>query len=162
MSTEEIDKKLQDAYNKSEGLALIPVLKLIYLTTGIDLYKDYKLPYPLSSNKSKDLKTGEILINNKVKLYVTVVDDSYDLTESIKSTKLIETEINTFDDIEEKLKKELVQMISYLTHSCLIVFNNLKEKYKELIEYHLTMDNNTTIYLDYEKKKRLGVLFEDI
>ncbi len=141
MDTNKIDEHLLDAYNRSENLCLIPVLKLIYITTGIDLYKDFKLEFPLSSNKSENIKHGEIVINN--------------------NTKLIEEKVESFNDIDEKLRKELVNMISYLSHSCLIVFNTVKDKYKELLEFHLTMADNTTIYLDYEKNKRLGVVFKD-
>ncbi len=155
----EIDQQLQDAYGKSEGVALIPVLQLINLTTKIDLSKQYGVKHGLKSKKSK---TGEILIGNKVKVYLTIVDRDYDLTKNINATKLIEENIESFNDIEEELRKQLIGMISYLTHSCLLVFNNVKEKYKELLEFTLTMDDNTTVYLEYENEKRIGVVFEDI
>ncbi len=162
MDTKEIDKHLVDAYSKSEQLCIIPVLKLIYDTTGIDLYKDYKLEYPLSSNKSKDIKHSEIVLSNKVKLYLDLVDSQYDLTTSINNTNLLEKKIESFNDLDDNIRKQLVDVISYLSHSCLIVFNNIKSKYKELLEYHLTMADNTTIYLDYENKQRLGVVFKDL
>ncbi len=162
MDKDKIDEHLLNAYNKSENLTLIPVLKLIYITTGIDLYKDFKLECPLSSNKSINIKHGEIVINNTTKLYLDIVDSNYDLTTSISNTQLIKDHIESFNDIEESLRKELINIISYLSHSCLIVFNTIKEKYKELLEFHLTMADNTTIYLDYDNKKRLGVVFKDL
>lgn len=165
MDTNKIDEHLLSAYNKSENLTLIPVLKLIYVTTGIDLYKDFKLEYPLSSKKSEYIKHGEVIIqstsNNKVKIYLDIIDSEYDLTTSINNTKILENTVESFNDIEDSLRKELINIIAYLSHSCLLVFNNIKEKYKELLEFHITMADNTTIYLDYDKKKRLGVVFKD-
>jgi hypothetical protein len=158
----DIDNHLSDAFNRSEQLTIVPVLKLIYITTGIDLYKEYKLEYPLSSNKSKDIKHGEIIINNKIKLFLDIVDSDYDLTNGINNSNLLDTKVENFNDIDDKLKKQLIDIISYISHSCLLVFNNIKSNYKELTEYHLTMADNTTIYLDFENKKRLGVMFSNI
>lgn len=162
----DIDNKLQEAFAKSEQVALIAVLKLIYTTTKIDLYKDFKLEYPLASNKSINIKSGELLLtdseNNKCKVYLNIVDKDYDLMTTIVNTKINKGNITNFLDINEISRKQIIGMISYLSQSCLAVFNNLKRKYKELIEYNIVLDENTTIYLDINSKKRIGVIFQDI
>jgi hypothetical protein len=42
------DTEIKEAYKNAETFTLIPLLKLIYHTTNIDLSKDYKLKIPLS------------------------------------------------------------------------------------------------------------------
>jgi len=55
-SNAEIEAELQKAYKNAEQFSLIPLLKLIYKTTKIDLYKDFKLKHKLSSKDSIELK----------------------------------------------------------------------------------------------------------
>ena len=57
------EKEIEEAYQRSEAFALVPILKLIYHTTGIDYSKDFKIKIPLSSNKAKNIPIGEIEIN---------------------------------------------------------------------------------------------------
>lgn len=47
-----------------------------------------------------------------------------------------------------------------MTQSCLVIFNKIKDSNDELLEYNLTLDNNTTIFIDYELNKRIGILFK--
>ena len=54
------------------------------------------------------------------------------------------------------LEKVYDQGTKWRTH----VNNQLKTKYKELAEFNLTLSENTTIYLDYELNKRIGIKFE--
>jgi len=165
-NTEEFDKQIQDAYVKAEEISLISVLKLVYLTTKIDLYKDFKLDFPLSSSKSNKIKTGEVIItdkdSNKYKIYLDIVDKDYDLFSTLSSSGLISSAIKSFNEIDEKNKKELIGIISFLSQSCLLVFNNIKGVYKELLEYMITLDDNTTMYLDFNLDKRIGIIFEKI
>lgn len=166
-NTEEIDKKIQDAYAQAEQVALIAVLKLIYETTKIDLYKDFKLEFPLSSKKSINIKCGELLLTNsnnkKCRVFLDIVNKDYDfMEESFYDTEINEQKIKTFGEINEITRKQIIGMLSYLTQSCLSIFNNLKDKYKELIEYNIVLDDNTTIYLDLNSSKRIGIVFKNL
>jgi hypothetical protein len=165
-SNKEIEEELQKAYKNAEQFSLIPLLKLIYKTTKIDLYKDFKLKYKLSSKDSIELKGGEIIMSNdnkKIKVYLDLVDKNYNLTNSINDCKLLSENIYDLNkEPNEPLKKQIIYIITLLTQSIKIVFDNLKNKYKELTEYSLTLSDNTTIYLDYELEQRIGVLFKEI
>ena len=161
----EIDKKIQDAYAQAEQVALIAVLKLIYETTKIDLYKDFKLEYPLSSNKSANIKCGELILknsNNKnCKVFLDIVNKDYDFMSTYCNAEINFPKVETFSEINEVTKKQIIGILSYLTQSCLSIFNNLKSKYKELIEYNIVLDDNTTIYLDINNSKRIGIVFQN-
>jgi hypothetical protein len=158
------EHEFMEAYRQAEQLTLIPILKLIYETTKIDLYKDFKIKIPFSSNKSKDIPIGEIEINKqdnpnlKYKIYLDLVDNNYDLNKELINNKLLtENVTNLSDEPNEALKNQLIQIITYLTQSAKLIFDSLKNKYTEIIEYNIEMDNNTTIYLEYELQKRLGI-----
>jgi hypothetical protein len=158
------DDDIIKAYKQAEDMTLIPVLKLIYSTTKIDYSKDFKIKIPFSSNKSKDILTGEIEIskinnpNIKYKIYLDLVDRYYDLNEELIKNNILSNGVTTLiDETNEELKQQLIQIITYLTQSAKIVFDNLKNKYTEIIEYSINMDQNTTIYLDYENETRLGI-----
>jgi hypothetical protein len=161
----EIDKKIQDAYAQAEQVALIAVLKLIYGTTKIDLYKDFKLEFPLSSSKSINIKCGELILtnsnSNKCKVFLDIVDKDYDFMDTYCKTNINIPKVESFNEINEGTKKQIIGILSYLTQSCLSIFNNLKSKYKELIEYNIVLDDNTTIYLDMENSKRIGIIFQN-
>jgi hypothetical protein len=47
-----------------------------------------------------------------------------------------------------------------MTQACLVIFNKLKDSNEELLEYNLTLDNNTTIYIDSLLEKRIGIVFK--
>lgn len=164
-STEDIDKKIQDAYAKAEQVALIVVLKLIYETTKIDLYKDFKLEFPLSSNKSINIRSGELILTNsnnkKCKVFLDIVNKDYDFMSTFYNTQINEPKIETFGEINEISRRQIIGMLSYLSQACLAIFNNLKSKYNELLEYNIVLDDNTTIYLDLNLEKRIGIIFQD-
>ena len=165
-NNEQIEDELQKAYKQAEQISLIPLLKLIYKTTKLDLYKDYKLKYKLSSKESIELKGGEIIMSNenkKIKVYLDVVDKNYNLTNSINDCRILSENVYDLNkEPNEPLKKQIIYIITLLTQSIKIVFDNLKNKYKELTEYNLTLSDNTTVYLYYELEYRICVLFKEV
>ena len=86
---------------------------------------------------------------------------SVDLVFKKIAKDLFSEEDETFSEINEVTKKQIIGILSYLTQSCLSIFNNLKSKYKELIEYNIVLDDNTTIYLDINNSKRIGIVFQN-
>lgn len=163
------EHEIMEAFRQAEQLTLIPILKLIYETVKIDLSKDYKIKIPLSSKKSNEIPIGEIELNKNdnpniiYKIYLDIVDKFYDLNKELVSNNLFSEGIqNLIDEPNETLKNQLIQIITYLTQSAKIVFDNLKNKYTEIIEYNIEMDENTTIYLDFELNKRLGIKVKKI
>jgi hypothetical protein len=159
-----IEEELQKAYKNAEQFSLIPLLKLIYLTTKIDLHREFKLKHKLSSEKSNTLKGGEILMTKdkkNIKVYLDIVDKDYDLLDSINNCQLLsENVFNLANEPNDSLKNQIISIITFLTQSIKVVFDSLKNKYQELTEYNLTLSENTTIYLDYELLNRIGVKFE--
>jgi hypothetical protein len=158
------EHEFMEAYRQAEQLTLIPILKLIYETTKIDLSKDFKIKIPFSSNKSKEIPIGEIELNKldnnniKYKIYLDLVDTNYDLNQELINYNILSYDIlQLSEEPNEALKSQLIQIITYLTQSAKLIFDGLKNKYTEIIEYNIEMDNNTTIYLDYNISKRLGV-----
>ena len=162
-NNEEIDNKLLEFYKNAEHISIIPLLKLIYLTTDFDLSDKFKLQHSIKSKESENLIAGELLFSNnekKHKIYLDIVDKDYDLLDSLNELNLCENKINTFDDLDESIKNPLISAISFMTQACLVIFNKLKDSNEELLEYNLTLDNNTTIYIDSLLNKRIGIMFK--
>jgi hypothetical protein len=162
-NNEDIDRKLLDFYKNAEHISIIPLLKLIYLTTEVDLSDKYKLQYSIKSKESENLIAGELIFSNnekKYKIYLDIVDKNYDLLDSLNELKICENKIDTFDNLEETIKNPLISAISFMTQACLVIFNKLKDSNEELLEYNLTLDNNTTIYIDSLLEKRIGIVFK--
>lgn len=166
----QIDDKLLEHYKNAEHVSIVPLLKLIYLTNGIDLSDKYKLKYSLTSSNIDKLNAGELVLSNgikKIKISLGIVEPGYDLLESINNKKLFSSDIDTLcvpeddksDDNDTKLKKTIVSAISFLTQACLVCFNMIKDNNKDLLEYNLTLDHNTTIYLEHSLNKRIGIVF---
>jgi hypothetical protein len=167
------DKEIEEAFKGAEAFALIPILKLIYHTTQIDYSKEFKIKIPFSSNKSHLIPISEIEINNteldsvngqneniqvSYKLYLDLVDSTYDLNRTLIDNNLLSQNILSLnDEPNDKKKEQLIQIITFLTHSAKLIFDSLKNKYPELFKYEITMDQNTSIYLDHEKPLRLGL-----
>ena len=165
------DKEIEEAFKGAEAFTLIPILKLIYHTTKIDYSKEFKIKTPLSSNKANLIPISEIEINetefddehNKdisvvYKLYLDFVDSSYDLNKILVDNKLLSPDITCLNDEPNTKKKEqLIQIITFLTHSAKLIFDSLKNKFSEILEYNIILDENTTIYLDYNQPLRLGL-----
>lgn len=162
-NNEEIDKKLIEYYKNAEHISIIPLLKLIYLTTNIDLSEQFKLKHSIKSEQSKDLIAGELVFKNNennYKIYLDIVDKEYDLLDSLNELNLCDKKIESFNDINENIKNPLISAISFMTQACLVIFNKIKDNNNELLEYNLTLDNNTTIYIDYNLEKRIGIKFK--
>ena len=160
---EDVDKKLLEFYKNAEHISIIPLLKLIYLTTEIDLSEQFKLQYSIKSKESENLIAGELLFSNnekKYKIYLDIVDKNYDLLDSLNTLNLCENKIVTIDDLEDSIKNPLISAISFMTQACLVIFNKLKDSNEELLEHTLSLDNNTTIYIDSLLEKRIGVVFK--
>jgi hypothetical protein len=169
------DKEIEEAFKGAEAFALIPILKLIYHTTQIDYSKEFKIKIPFSSKKANLIPIGEIEINetefNKLtvneqnenisvsyKLYLDLVDSTYDLNKTLIDNNLLSPDILSLnDEPNDKKKDQLIQIITFLTHSAKLIFDSLKNKYSELVKYEITLDQNTSIYLDHEKPLRLGL-----
>ena len=47
-----------------------------------------------------------------------------------------------------------------MTQACLVIFNKLKDSNEELLEHNLSLDNNTTIYINSSLDKRIGIAFK--
>lgn len=165
------DKEIEEAFKGAETFTLIPVLKLIYHTTQIDYSKDFKIKTRLSSKKANTIPISEIEINENdtnnnsivYKIYLDVVESTYDLNAILHENGLLSEGIELLNDEPIINKKEqLIQIITFLTHSAKLIFDNLKNKYSELIEYNIMLDNNTTIYLDKDKPLRLGIKIKKI
>lgn len=159
----EIDNKLLEYYKNAEHISIIPLLKLIYITTNIDLSEQFKLKHSINSTKGKDLIAGELVFSNNqknYKIYLDIVDKDYDLLDSLNKLQLSENNLESLNDLDEKIKNPLISAISFMTQSCLVIFNKIKDSNDELLEYNLTLDNNTTIFIDYELNKRIGILFK--
>jgi hypothetical protein len=162
-NNEEIDNKLLEFYKNAEHISIIPLLKLIYLTTEIDLSDQFKLQYSVKSKESENLIAGELIFSNnekKYKIYLDIVNKDYDLLDSLNELNLCENKIESFDNLEESIKNPLISAISFMTQACLVIFNKLKDSNEELLEYNLTLDNNTTIYIDSVLDKRIGIVFK--
>lgn len=163
------DKEFIEAYKHAEQLTLIPILKLIYATIKVDYSKDFKIKIPLSSNKSKEIPIGEIEINKinnpniMYKIYLDIVDKFYDLDLELTNNNILSDNVTSIaNETNEQLKKQLIDIITYLTQSAKLVFDHLKNQYTEIVEYNIEMDTNTTIYLDYEIEKRIGIKIKKI
>lgn len=166
----QIDDKLLEHYKNAEHVSIVPLLKLIYLTNGTDLSNKYKLKYSLTSSDIDKLTAGELVLSNgikKIKISLDIVEPGYDLLKSINTKKLFSSDIDTLyvpeddksSDNDTKLKKTIVSAISFLTQACLVCFNMIKDNNKNLLEYNLTLDHNTTIYLEHSLNKRIGIVF---
>lgn len=159
------DKELLEAYNKSEQLTLISLLKLIYVTNKLDLSTDFKIKPKISSSNQNEILIGKIEINTinnpntKYSFWLDIIDnDNYDLNNELVHNGLLSEGITKFsEEPNEQLKKQIINIITFLTQSAKLVFDNLKQKYIEILEYNLEMDFNTTIFLDKTISKRLGI-----
>jgi hypothetical protein len=165
-NTEDIDNKLLEYFSNAEHISIIPLLKLVYLTTGLDLSEKFKLKYSVASSKSDDLIAGELIFSNpkdtekKYKIFLDIVDKDYDLLDGLNNLEIFDAKIDSFNDIQEDIKTPLISAISFMTRACLVIFNKLKDENKYLLEYNLVLDDNTTIYIDKLLDMRIGIIFK--
>lgn len=142
ISKEQYIKLVEQSYLVSS----LPLLKLLKITTGID-YTDF-----LFSDGNKVEKTAEIEFKRpdekkQYVMYLDIVNKDYDLN------------FGKYGE-DEKTKKPLVEQCLRLITFAQFLFNHIRDKNKELLEYHLILDNNSTLYLDPSQKKRIGIRFE--
>jgi hypothetical protein len=163
------DKEIEEAYNRSEAFALVPVLKLIYHTTNIDFSKVFKIKIPLTSNKADKIPIGEIEINEntdsnkKCKIFIGLVESTYNLDNELVANNLLSVGIKSLiEETNEKKKAQLIQIITFLTHSVKLIFDNLKNKLDNINNFDICLDHNTTIYLDPNRPLRLGIKIKKI
>ena len=156
------DQTLLDAIKNAEGICLIPLLKLIYTSLGINLSNEYKLKSDISN--LEDNKSGEIEIKDKdgnaVKVYLDLVDKDWDFIHSLNETKLVNTKVSNINNLDEELKKAIIHSVTHLTQSALLIFNNIKGEQLPIGEYSINMSNNTTLFL-VESEKHIGVVFKN-
>jgi hypothetical protein len=161
ISQEEFEQKIESALKQAQQFALIPILRLIYYTTN----NDYGYKYNINDSILADnLKTSEIeIINNqdstkKFKFYLDIVDKDYNLDFKLNELKVLSPEANSLiNEPNKNLKDQLINIITYLTQTAKIIFDNIKENNTELLEYNIQLDNNTTIFLDPNSNYRLGI-----
>ena len=156
------DKEIEEAYNRSEAFALVPVLKLIYHTINIDFSKIFKIKIPLTSNKADKIPIGEIEINEnsdsskKCKIFIGLVESTYNLDNELVANNLLSDGIKSLiEETNEKKKLQIIQIITFLTHSVKLIFDNLKNKLSKINNFDICLDQNTTIYLDKSRPQRL-------
>jgi hypothetical protein len=109
------------------------------------------------------LIAGELVFSNTTKnykIYLDIVDKDYDLLDSLNKLQLTDKHLESLNDLDDNIKNPLISVISFMTQACLVIFNKIKDSNTELLEYNLTLDNNTTIFIEYELNKRIGILFK--
>ncbi len=164
-SQDEADKTLKTAIQNAQSLCLIPLISLILDNTGIDISEKVGIDAGKKEYGKINIKTPN---GNNISVSVVPVDHDYNIVESFNDSGLCDMNISSFEElsnISEEFKEKTVEMVSYLLHCCLLVFNNLKNDIIELSEYQLTMDNNTKLFLlnsgkDLETIKYLSVFFK--
>jgi len=148
INTQEGDRILRDAIRNAQSIATIPILKLLKNVVGVDMSNKIgvditKQPSDITIS-SKDGK--------KIKVYLDIVDGDYSITESFNSTGMHSVHINSFTELEGELKENIIELVSYMLKCALLTFNNLKKNdlQLEIIEYQLSMNENTLIYINVE------------
>jgi hypothetical protein len=170
---EQTNQRIIEYYKNAEHVSIIPLLKLIYNSIGLDLSNKFKLKYSITSERGSRLRAGEIILSKgnlkKYKIYLDIVDRDYDLLTSLNKVQVTDTEITSINNLDDNIKTPIISAISFLTQACLIIFNKLKDEitsdtsnnvYKNLLDHTLTLDNNTTVYMIKETNKRIGIVFE--
>lgn len=156
------EQTLISAIKNAEGICLIPLLKLIYINLGINLSKEYKLKNDISDLENN--KSGEIDIKDKdgniVKVYLDVVDKNWDFINSLNNSSLVKTKIDNINDLDDNLKKVIIQSVTHLTQSALLIFNNIKGEQLNIGEYHINMSNNTTLFIN-DSETHIGIIFKN-
>ena len=64
-NNEEIDNKLLEFYKNAEHISIIPLLKLIYLTTEIDLSDKFQLQYSIKSKERFVQQRRSVITNGR-------------------------------------------------------------------------------------------------
>lgn len=161
------DKDIENVFTNAEKFTLIPLLKLINHTTNIN----YSESFNIEPSNLENSPISEILIKpnkddlnqNQYKIYLDLIDSDYDLdTLLIQNNLLSDGVMSLTTETNINKKDQILQIITFLIHSAKLTFENLKNKFSDLLEYNIMLDNNTTIYLDYNKPLRLGINIKQI
>lgn len=158
---------LKTALQNAQSLTLIPLIYLILDNTGLDISSKVGLQSIQKDYGKINIKTPE---GEEVSVCIKLVESDYDIMKSFNESGLYKEPIATFEELDGysvEFKEKTVELVSYLLHCCLLVFNNLKGDIIELGEYQLTMDSNTKLFLlnsgkDLNDIKYLSVSFEKI
>jgi hypothetical protein len=160
------EEQLKQAIKNAQGFALIPVLQLLKHITGVDFGSkvgvdiNKKASTITISSKSKDNNSGVVA---SVDVGLEVVDGDYDIMKSFNESRLYEKQVTTFLEIEEPVKEQTVELVSYLLKCAMLVFNELKNEdlKMEIAEHQMDMDENTRLYIISEDgdKKMISVVF---
>lgn len=162
------EEQLKQAIKNAQGFALIPVLQLLKHITGVDFGS--KVGVDISkktstisiSSKSKDNSAGSVA---SVDVGLEVVDGDYDIMNSFNESGLYGKQVATFLEIEEPVKEQTVDLVSYLLKCAMLVFNELKNEdlKMEIAEHQMDMDDNTRLYIISEDgdKKMISVVFRN-
>jgi len=142
MTEEDYNKIITQAY----AFASVPLLKLIKLTTGDD-YTHFLFEKNKVLKKSLELEMRRDDEKTQFSLYLDIVDKDYKLNYGKYA-----------DDKDSKsvLANQCTRLVSFVQ----ILYNHIRDKNKELLEYHLMLDTNHTLFLDSNTKKRIGIRFE--
>ena len=144
VTQEQLNKLLDQSYH----FASLPLIKLIKNTINIDLIDKMFLPGKILQ-KTAEIEFHKPGEDKKWILYLDIVNNDYNLN------------FGPFENNEEA-KKSLIDQCLRLVSFAQILFEQIRNKTKELLEYQLILDHNSTLYLDIKNKKRIGIRFESI
>lgn len=142
VTEEQFNKLIDQAYH----FASLPLIKLIKKTINIDLTEKLFEPNHILQ-KTGEIEMSKINDNKKWVLYLAIVDKDYNL------------DFGSFKEDKEATQSIITQCLRIVSFAQ-ILFEYIRNNTKELLEYHLILDNNSTLYLDINCKKRIGIKFE--
>jgi hypothetical protein len=132
--------------NQAYAVASLPLIQLLKRTVGIDyskfLFNDNKV-----IKKTAEIEFRKPNEKKQFALYLDIVDKDYDLN------------YGKYGDIPET-KEALVTQCLRLISMAQLLFTHIRDSNKELLEYHLVLDSNSTLYIDAFLDKRIGIRFE--
>jgi len=131
---------------QSYAVASLPLIKLLKKTTGVD-YTHFLFEEGKELKKTAEIEFRRTDEKKQFSLYLDIVDKDYSLNYG-KYGEIKET--------REALVNQCLRLISFTQ----FLYNHIRDKKKELLEHHLILDSNSTLYLDINEKKRIGIRFE--
>lgn len=140
------EEKYLSLINHSYAVSSLPLIKLLKLTTGID-YTNFLFNNGNVLKKSAEIEFRKVDEKKQYALYLDIVNSDYNLN------------FGKYGEIKETKEALVTQCLKLITFAQFL-FNHIRDKNKELLEYHLIVDDNSTLYLDSTLKKRIGIRFE--
>jgi hypothetical protein len=140
------EEQYMNLISQSYAIASLPLIKLLKKTTNVD-YTHFLFEKGNELTKTAEIEFRQVEAKEQYVLYLDIVDKDYNLN------------FGKYDKIEatkEALVNQCLRIISFSQ----FLFNHMRDKNKELLEYHLILDSNSTLYIDVNAKKRLGIRFE--